>query len=82
MDEVREKIRSYITKELMRDAKYNLKDDEGIITEGLIDSFALAELAVYIEQEFNVFIPDPDLTVAKMNTLDQIYDRVQRDLKK
>ena len=80
MDDVREKLRTYITHELIRDPGYSLKDDEEIITGGLIDSFSLAELAVYIEGEFDVYIPDPDLTVAKMNTLNQIYDRVMRDL--
>lgn len=80
MDDVREKLRTYITHELIRDPGYPLKDDEEIITGGLIDSFSLAELAVYIEGEFDVYIPDPDLTVAKMNTLNQIYDRVMRDL--
>jgi acyl carrier protein len=83
MDEkiVREKLRSYITRELIRDAKYPLKDDEGIITNGLMDSFALAEFAVYVEQEFGVYIPDPDLTVAKMDTLNQMVARVLRDAK-
>lgn len=82
MDEntIREKIRHYIAAELIRDASYPLKNDEGIITGGLMDSFALAELGVFVEQEFNVYIPDPDLTVAKMNTLDQIVARVMHDL--
>jgi acyl carrier protein len=83
MDEttVREKLRQYIVTELIRDRKYQLGDDEGIITGGLIDSFSLAQIGVYMEQEFNVYIPDPDLTVAKMDTLDQIVARVMRDLK-
>jgi acyl carrier protein len=83
MDEttVREKLRQYIVTELIRDKKYQLGDDEGIITGGLIDSFSLAQIGVYVEQEFNVYIPDPDLTVAKMDTLDQIVARVMRDLK-
>lgn len=78
MDEqtVREKLRAYILLNLIRDVKYPLKDDEGIITKGLMDSFALAELAVYVEGEFNVYIPDPDLTVEKMDTLDQMVARV------
>jgi acyl carrier protein len=43
-----------------------------------MDSFALAELGVYVEDEFGVYIPDPDLTVEKMNTLDQMVARVMR----
>lgn len=83
MDEstVREKLRSYITRELIRDEGYDLTDTEGIITGGLMDSFALAEFAVYVEGEFGVYIPDPDLTVAKMDTLNQMVARVLRDLK-
>lgn len=80
MDEqtVREKLRQYITKELIRDASYPLADDEGIVSGGLMDSFSLAELGVYVEQEFGVYIPDPDLTVAKMDTLNLMVARVLR----
>jgi acyl carrier protein len=76
--EVREKIREFIVRELIRDAEYDLEDDEGIITGGLMDSFALAEFGVFVEQEFDVYIPDADLTVDKMNTLDQMVARVLR----
>ncbi|MBZ0300055.1 MAG: acyl carrier protein [Anaerolineae bacterium] len=78
MDEttIREQLRAYITRDLIRDESYPLTDDEGIITGGLMDSFSLAELAVYIDKTFGVYIPDTDLTVARMDTLDQIVARV------
>jgi acyl carrier protein len=78
---VREKLRTFIACDLMRDPDYELSDTEGVITGGLMDSFALAEFAVYVEKEFGVYIPDADLTVAKMDTLDQMVARVMRDLK-
>ena len=77
-DAVRDKLRAFIARELIKDATYPLTDSEGIITTGLMDSFALAELAVFVENEFGVYIPDPDLTVGKMDTLDQIVVRVLR----
>lgn len=82
MDEktVCEKLRRFITHELIRDPGYDLQDDEGIITNGLMDSFSLAEFGVYVEQEFNVYIPDTDLTVSKMDTLNQMVARVMRGL--
>lgn len=79
--EVRTKIRQYISEELIRDEDELFADNEGIITGGLIDSFALAELAVFVEEAFNVYIPDPDLTVAKMDTLNQIVTRIMQDVK-
>lgn len=75
---VRESLRAFITGTLIRDASYPLRDDEPIITGGLIDSFALAELAVFVEREWRVYIPDPDLTVERMNSLDQIVARIIR----
>ncbi|MDZ4767964.1 MAG: hypothetical protein SGJ24_02460 [Chloroflexota bacterium] len=80
--ELRAALRDYITRELIRDAAYPLRDDEGIVSGGLIDSFALAELGVFVEKTFNIYIPDPDLTVATMDRLDQITARVLRDLPK
>ncbi len=82
MDEqtVREKLRAFIVTELIRDNDYTLTDDEGIISNGLMDSFSLAELGVYVEEEFDVYIPDADLTVSKMDTLNQMTARVMRGL--
>ncbi len=74
-----DKLRTYIVNELIRDPAYPLGEDEGMITGGLMDSFALADLAVFIEKEFDVYIADPDLTVEKMDTLGQIISRVMID---
>ena len=78
MDEltVRETLRAFILRDLIRDTSYPLTDEEGIITGGMMDSFALAELGVFVEREFRVYIPDPELTVLKMNSLNQIVARV------
>lgn len=73
---LRETLRTFITRVLVRDPSYPLRDAEAIITGGLMDSFALAELAVFIEREWSVFIPDAELTVERMDTLDQIVARV------
>lgn len=73
---IREKLRAFITRDLIRDASYDLIDTEGIVTGGLMDSFSLAEFAVFVEKEFGVYIPDSDLTVAKMDTLNQMVARV------
>jgi acyl carrier protein len=77
---IRQKIRTFITRELIRDEDYDLADDEGIITGGLMDSFALAEFGVFVEDEFDVYIPDADLTVANLDTLDQMVARILQDL--
>jgi acyl carrier protein len=75
-DEVRGRLRSYILTELLNNPAYPLKDDEPLITGGLMDSFSLAQIAVFIETAFGVNLPDTELTVANMDTLEQMVSRV------
>lgn len=79
--EVKDKLRPFVLKEMIRMPKYNLKDEEPLITGGLVDSFSLALFGVFVEENFGIHIPDPDLTVENLNTLNQMIDRIMRDLK-
>lgn len=73
---LRQQLREFICADLMGRGGYPLADAEPLITGGLIDSFCLAHLAVFIEMRFAVYIPDTELTVESMDTLDQIVARV------
>jgi acyl carrier protein len=75
-NEVLQKVRAFTLKELLKNPDYPLKDDEPLFSSGLIDSFAMAQVGVFIETEFNLYIPDPDLTVENMDTANQIADRI------
>jgi acyl carrier protein len=77
---IRQKIRAFIYRELIRDEDYDLADDEGIITGGLMDSFALAEFGVFVEDEFDIYIPDIDLTVAKLDSLNLMVARILQEI--
>jgi acyl carrier protein len=74
--QVKEEMRDYIRRELLGRPDYPLADDEPLITGGLIDSFSLALIGVHIETAFGVYIPDTDLTVANLNTLNHIAARI------
>jgi acyl carrier protein len=75
-EEVKSKLREFIVNELLRNPGYELGDDEPLITGGLMDSFSLAQIGVFAETAFNVYIPDTDLTVDNMDTLAQMVDRI------
>lgn len=62
----------------MQYPSYPLRDGEAPMSEGLIDSFCLAHIAVFIEEAWGVYIPDPELTVELMDTLDLIAARALR----
>jgi acyl carrier protein len=67
------KLREFITTELMRDPEYPLQDDEPLISGGLIDSFSLVELQLFIDKEFDIHIEDTELTT---DTVDAVNDLV------
>lgn len=77
-DEIKTKLREYICRELIRNPAFPLGDDEPLISGGLIDSFSLAHLGVFIETAFGVLIPDTELTVENMETLNRMAARVER----
>jgi acyl carrier protein len=65
-------LRQFITSEIMNDPDYQLADDEPLITGGLIDSFSLVNVQLFIEEKFGVLIPDINMTVETANTLNDI----------
>ncbi|NDJ79101.1 MAG: hypothetical protein GYB65_22860 [Chloroflexi bacterium] len=78
--EVHDKLRTFVLNDMIRMPDYDLKDDEPLITGGLVDSFSLALFGVFVEETFNIYIPDPDLTVENLDTLNQMIDRVLQDM--
>jgi acyl carrier protein len=83
MDEnqIKEKLRNFILTEVINNTDQQIKDDEALITSGLMDSFSLAQVGVFIELEFNVYIPDPELTVDNMNTINDMAAKIMGKLK-
>ena len=76
--EITSRLRTFICTELMQHPTYPLRDDEPLMSGGLIDSFCVAHIGVFIETTWGVYIPDPELTVEAMDTLNLIATRVQR----
>jgi acyl carrier protein len=65
---------------MIKDPGYPLADDEPLITGGLVDSFSLVELALFIEEQFGAKFADPELTAENMDTLNQIVANIEAKL--
>jgi acyl carrier protein len=70
--EMRDRLRDFVRSGLLREPDYPLAADEPLITGGLIDSFSLAQIGVFVEDAFGVYLPDTDLTVANMDTIERM----------
>jgi acyl carrier protein len=76
-DEMKDLIARYIAEEVLKDADRKIASDEVIISSGLIDSFSLVDLALYIEETFNVRIDDAELSADVFDTIDALVELIQ-----
>jgi acyl carrier protein len=75
--EIARTLREFICRELLNDPSYPLRGDTPLVSGGLIDSFMVAHLAVFIEQTFGVHLPDVILLSDEVDTVERIVAIVE-----
>ncbi|MBI5080351.1 MAG: hypothetical protein HZB17_03465 [Chloroflexi bacterium] len=70
--EIKTKLSQYIAREILKNPKRVIKDDEAIISSGMIDSFHLVDLSLVVENECGVRIDDSELNEETFDTIDQL----------
>jgi acyl carrier protein len=75
--DTKDTIRDYIVNSLIRNAKYKLGDNDKLISGGLVDSFSLVELSLFLEESFGVRPDDTELNADNMDTVQMIADYVE-----
>jgi acyl carrier protein len=77
MDEIISKIAAFIAKDILKQPKRVISPTESLIASGLIDSFSLVDLGLYIEDTFGVRIDDTELNASTFDTLEQLAKLIQ-----
>jgi acyl carrier protein len=72
-----DKIRNYIQEEILKDQSRRIESDEALISSGLIDSFSLVDIALFVEEEFGVRIDDTELAVEVFDTLAELTSLIK-----
>jgi acyl carrier protein len=70
--EIKTKLAHYIAKEILKNPKRVIKEDEAIISSGMIDSFHLVDLSLFVENEFGVRIDDSELNAETFDSINQL----------
>jgi acyl carrier protein len=65
-------ISAYLASEILKQPNKQIAPDEALISSGLIDSFSLVDLALYVEDTYGVRIDDTELNSDCFDTLDQL----------
>ena len=77
---INERLRNYLAND--PDYRYfpELGDDDSLIEAGVIDSFSVVKLVVFLEAEFGIRIDVTDLVADNVSTLKNIETMVTRKL--
>ncbi|MCC7129202.1 MAG: hypothetical protein B6D39_03225 [Anaerolineae bacterium UTCFX2] len=71
-------LSDYIRSQVLKRPKYELGTDDPLISSGLIDSFHLVDLALFIEETFGVRIDDTELNAETFDTLSELTKLVRQ----
>ena len=74
---INEKISSYIADEIIKQPGKTLDPQDVLLSNGLVDSFHLVDLALFIEDNFGVHIDDAELNASTFDTLEQLVNLVE-----
>jgi acyl carrier protein len=74
--EIIEKLEAYLREEVLQQPDREITADEALISSGLIDSFSLVDVALFVEDNFDVHIDDTELNADTFDTLNQLADLI------
>jgi len=76
-DDILTTLTQYIATEITRQPGRGINPDEPLLTSGLVDSFHLVDLAMFVEDKFGVRIDDAELNAQSFDTLNQLVAFIQ-----
>ncbi len=78
-DALKDRVRQYIKDEYVEEGnEADIRDDTPLISGGLVDSFSMVSLKLFLETEYNIKIPDADASAEAFDTVDGIARVVRK----
>jgi acyl carrier protein len=65
-------LEKFISSNILKQPGRKIDPDELLISSGMIDSFSLVDLALFVEDTYNVHIDDAELNADTFNSLTQL----------
>ena len=67
-----EQLSTFLAEKILKQPNRKIAADEPLISSGLIDSFSLMDVALYVEDTFGLRIEDTELNADTFDTLTQL----------
>ena len=75
-NEVIVKLAEFIANEILKQPGREIAPDEALISSGMIDSFSLMDLALFVEDNFEVRIEDTELNADTFDNLEALTNLI------
>ena len=76
-DEMKVRLTEYLAREILKQPGRVIHPNEALLTSGLIDSFHLVDLALFVEDTFGVRIDDSELNASTFDSLEGLITLIQ-----
>jgi len=73
-----QRLSGYISGQILKQPGLPINPDEALISSGLIDSFHLVDLALFVEDSFGVRLDDTELNTGTFDTLSQLAELIDQ----
>jgi acyl carrier protein len=77
MSDIAAQLSTFIATTILKQPKRSIGDAETLISTGLIDSFSLMDLALFVEDTFGVRIEDTELNADTFDNLTQLTSLIE-----
>jgi acyl carrier protein len=71
-DEIVSKLASFIAKDILKEPRRVISPQDALISSGLIGSFCLVDMALFVEDTFSVQIADTELNATTFDSLAEL----------
>lgn len=74
-------IREYLSQFLLfSDDAFEYDDDDSFLESGIVDSMAVMELAMFVEETFNITVDDQEITPENFDSVNKLANYVRAKL--
>ena len=73
-----QRLSGYISGQILKQPGLSINPDEALISSGLVDSFHLVDLALFVEDTFGVRLDDTELNAGVFDTISQLAELIHQ----
>jgi len=70
-------LADYIKSEILHGRNVNLKEDDDLLSSGILDSLSILRLVAFVEERFGIVVPDDDVVYDNFKSINALAEYLQ-----